>query len=555
VPPRILPDPPPKFKEPSEGLILSLLAEQLGDEYVVLCARRWNAQGEGRNPDVECDFIVAKPGGAILVLEVKGGVWERRDGRWYANKNLVKENEDPFYQAMANKHALLALLKRSANWATTFFPMWHAVALPDTPLHEGGGLQDLPPVLSQTELRYVREWMDSEMASCVSATGKACTPPMVDHLIQCLVRDHCVRLKDIFKTDEDKLIVLTQQQLELDRSLTRKRRLTVQGCAGSGKTLMAVRQARRLAALPDVNQVLLTCYNLELGGWLAAMTDDIRSSCTVKPFLALCEEHTLSSGMPLPDSSNLVEYYRKLPDAMQNALAVSPLRFDAIVVDEGQAFKADYWALLELMLSDPQDSYMYIFFDDFQRVFDEEHNRVPGEDDPFLLTKNIRNTAAIHRQAIVSLPPEAVADPNHVGGQPVEIGRYKDERELVRQLKRILHRMIVEGGVSAKDIVILTGRSAEKSILPHLAGSGALTPRRLTPVEVDDPGAIRYTSVHKYRGLERQVVILCELREEDALSVNYLGSSRARAKLFVLLPEGLPIAIHSLLAQRCQPLA
>jgi superfamily I DNA and RNA helicase len=45
--------------------------------------------------------------------------------------------------------------------------------------------------------------------------------------------------------------------------------LTVQGCAGSGKTLMALRQVKRLAKNSDVKRILFTCYNRELGQWLA----------------------------------------------------------------------------------------------------------------------------------------------------------------------------------------------------------------------------------------------------------------------------------------------
>ena len=54
-----------------------------------------------------------------------------------------------------------------------------------------------------------------------------------------------------------------------------------------------------------------------------------------------------------------------LPDAAQQL----GLTFDAIVVDEGQDFHANWWTALELLLADPDDGFFYVFADDNQNVY------------------------------------------------------------------------------------------------------------------------------------------------------------------------------------------
>ena len=44
-------------------------------------------------------------------------------------------------------------------------------------------------------------------------------------------------------------------------------------------------------------------------------------------------------------------------------------RFDALIVDEGQDVSADWWLSLQILLTDPDRSPLYVFFDDNQKLF------------------------------------------------------------------------------------------------------------------------------------------------------------------------------------------
>src|SRR3954451_25372512 len=67
-----------------------------------------------------------------------------------------------------------------------------------------------------------------------------------------------------FGTPEQEMIELTESQYSVLEGLDGNQRVCVLGGAGTGKTLLAMEQARRLAA--QGHRVLLTCFNAPLGG-------------------------------------------------------------------------------------------------------------------------------------------------------------------------------------------------------------------------------------------------------------------------------------------------
>lgn len=67
----------------------------------------------------------------------------------------------------------------------------------------------------------------------------------------------------------------TEQQIAILRMLRTQPRLLVEGCAGSGKTLLAICLAREHAALGK--SVLLTCFNRNLADYLSDVLADVHS--------------------------------------------------------------------------------------------------------------------------------------------------------------------------------------------------------------------------------------------------------------------------------------
>ena len=94
---------------------------------------------------------------------------------------------------------------------------------------------------------------------------------------------------------------------------------------------------------------------------------------------------------------------------------------------------------------------------------------------------------------------------------------------------------------SPNDIIVLAPRSFEDSALARI-DSGRL-PRPIVDVshaESSDPNRIRFSTVAGYKGLESEAVLLTgfdDLSDLSTLSLLYVGASRARALLGLVLDE------------------
>ncbi len=549
---KMLPYPIDKFNNPVEERMYRLFEQELNDDYTVLYSRTWTQVSNGHNPDLECDFIVLKPGEGIIVVEVKGGRWERKQGFWFSYGKQVPLSDDPFTQAKRNRYALQDFLKKPVKWNSYFFPFSYAVMLPDTRFPDDFDRTGLPPVFTNDELSYMNDWVVNAMQDCIQQSyPSVLTQEMYDYTVQTLMKDYVMSLKDVFDITEKELVTLTNQQLDLDQNLQKIRKLTIQGCAGSGKTLMALRQAKRLSQTPTVRSILFTCFNMELGSWLQGQTYSIRNRCTTKPFLVFCEEQLMKYSVLTGTEVKDGKFYDELPLKMLEIIDTHNIKFDAIIVDEGQSFNTDWWIVIDQMLADKEKSYRYIFYDDLQRIYEERENSVPGEDQAIDLTVNIRNTARIHHQAIKFLPKDRpLPKCNSVDGEMPWFSTYDDEGTMKYNLQSMLTALIRDGRVSSKDIIVLRGKKKGS----RLIDGEKLGPYVLTSLENEEnPAAVRFTTIQSFRGMERRVVILTEL-DNDVKNIerlNYLGASRAKTMLAYLVSEKVVPQLLTSLQEGC----
>ena len=72
--------------------------------------------------------------------------------------------------------------------------------------------------------------------------------------------------------DDRELLRLTEQQFAVLDRLRRQRRVSISGGAGTGKTVLALEKARRLAR--EGSGVLLTCFNRPLADNLRRSAGD-----------------------------------------------------------------------------------------------------------------------------------------------------------------------------------------------------------------------------------------------------------------------------------------
>jgi DNA helicase IV len=330
-------------------------------------------------------------------------------------------------------------------------------------------------------------------------------------------------LADKAERAEQEFFVLTEQQCQMLEFLQFQKRALVQGCAGSGKTLMAIKKAEQLGAAGK--SVLLLCFNRLLGQKLAARTAEM-PGVTSMTYHRFCTQ-TLEDANCLPEirGNDPAFWADEIPDALDALLTRSPQHYDAVVVDEAQDFKFSYWASIAGLVE--KDGWFYIFYDPGQNLFASKME-FPFKEPMFPLTFNCRNT----RRICEFLQPLSVLPMEPKDGVPegdVPISFAGDAQQRRKELARVLHDLTTKGKLDPDEIVVLGGHRMANTCIAKDPKIGKFT---LTEnVNEDPPNAIRYYTPMKFKGLEARAVILLDVDDMDERwSSNHIYTAASRAK-------------------------
>lgn len=491
----------------------------------------------------EADFIIAHPDMGVIILEVKGGGirYDAERDLWFSHSQggEIFNIKDPIQQGRRNHYELLRKFEQLPNWPGGKFNIWHTVCFPDIHLTPGQYLKpDLPreAVIDMDDLNNITASIQRIFSHCFGQDLKSGTPGNLRmQLIEGLLAhsfEFSSPLAVELEHEDRQLIQLTEQQFLALTLLGDRKRVAIAGCAGSGKTMLATHKAKQFSDLGM--SVLFVCFNI-------ALSEDLRkklpSSIEVYRFHDLCRTAIQQTGDSIPPSKDEHDLYdHVLPEALlDSAVKIGPV-YDAIIVDEGQDFQENYWTALEPLLKD--DGYLYVFYDDNQNLYGGM-GTFGGliTEKPFPLTQNCRNTQSIHQMVIkYHNRPDGLVCYGPPGRKPETIFSLGDEG-FIQSLQKLLHRLIVEEHINNEDIVILTPRGEKTTKLTPGTKLGLFT---LTNQPPDHMSKIQATSVHKFKGLERRVVILAEIDNRPSLNremVMYVGCSRARVHLVILADE------------------
>lgn len=388
----------PDTRSGAERKLYSAFEDQLPNDFVVFHSVCWQLRDTTTGVrDGEADFVIAHPGHGILILEVKGGRI-RYDGlaaQWYSNQYPIK---DPFEQGRKNKYSLLEKLKELPYWRDRWVTVGYAVAFPDVAV--AGALRlDAPRelVLDASDLRDLSTWVSTALDFLQGRRpdDRPLGEVGIQELIDLLSPSWNLRLPLSAEILEEthELAELTQEQFIMLDFLGRRRRAAISGCAGSGKTTLAVEKGKRLAA--QGFRVLLTCFNVNLAEFLAS-DETLPTGLDVLNFHKLAQNLARRGGLPHPGPRDDHYFNEILPEQMAQAVDHLGPPYDAVIVDEGQDFHDNWWLPLQFLLKDPDGGILYVFFDDNQNLY-RTAQKIPLELAPFPLTRNCRNTQSIHK--------------------------------------------------------------------------------------------------------------------------------------------------------------
>ena len=525
--------------------------------------------------DGEADLVVVHEEMGILVLEVKSGAPSRDgQGRWWIGGHEL--SRDPFKQASDSKHQLVRKLLALPDWPPRTEPRaGHAIALPDVDLASlprGHVLlgADAPRelVLDAQALETpesIRRWVESAYAYWLGDGTRgyplgANGVQLVDEILAPTWSLHRLVRGRIEDDRVDLLAASREQGLILNRT-RRIRRLEVIGPAGSGKSMLAAEKARRLAR--EGYRTLLVCFNQRLATSLIRELAEAHAPAPgalgptgldVTTFHRLCERLGTEAGVlptrpaPIPQAW----WDETLPAAAEAAIDALPnARYHAIVVDEGQDFEARWFQLLERLLIDPDDVF-WVFHDPGQALIRTDVVAGLGFERHELF-ENHRNPGSIAE----------LAARFYRGGEEPTAFRETERRYTIigaepgqptlEALRKTLHRLIEEERAAPFRIAVLSGARADASevwrhrrfgnaCLENAALHDDGRSRGLAPEDVpDEPDEVLFETIRRFKGMEREVVVLVELPTEGERldELLYVGLTRATTELVVIAPAEL----------------
>jgi len=353
------------------------------------------------------------------------------------------------------------------------------------------------------------------------------------------------------------LLKLTEEQYAVLEALDSFPRLIVQGGAGTGKTLLAAECAVR-EARSGSPRVLFLCFNRLLAAFLEGV---LKPRCQagrveVKSAYSFLNQLIHSSSLASefrekcrgqPDD---VIYKRLFPEYAVLAIVEGVETYDVLVLDEAQDLMND--AALDIFdgcLKGGLEAGRWRFFCDANNqgsvygTFNEAaFTRLMRFGHSTVVSTNRRNTRQIADETTMLSGPKVPAA-GVVSGVPVEYSWFGDSDEQPARLGKILSRLAAQG-VAPGRITVLSPLSGANCC------AAALDDTTLAPVTEENAGAVvagtcpatTFASVSSFKGLENDYIVLTDVKELGSdwwRSVVYVGMSRARAGLCLLLPQSL----------------
>ncbi len=528
----------------SERLIFEKASRELNNDYYVFHDLRWyDPQLDDSKKEGQIDFIIANPEYGFICLEVKGGRCSY-DSSYRIWKTINREDtqctiKDPFIQASTASRVIRKLISKEPKYKEIFLPNSHAVIFPECDFKAQNLRADIKEwqILNIHNLNNFNHSIQHLFNNAFNSKISRKEGQLIISGIKELYGSKNVEGKKTLAfgvhDSFSQLQALTEEQISLLNQLRFQKQLLVRGCAGSGKTTLAIHKAQMTA--DEDKKVLLLCYNAPLGNYLKNLCADY-PNILAGSFFDICITWLKEIGVDIdPDGKDDDWWSNTLPEIIVKNIDNIPYRFDAIIVDEGQDFKDTYWIVIELLSISDTEKVLYIFADNNQNIY-TDNPEFPSKSESFMLNRNLRNTKEIFSTVSKCCDLDKKIETSGVPGPKVALIKYTNNKDM---LARIEDKLMVfyNEGIAIHNVSVLGTRSQSKTCLKYGNKIGPFT----LVEEVTNERELHTMTVHRFKGLENKVVILCELHDKviNLDEILYIGMTRAISLLIIMADYSL----------------
>ncbi len=526
-----------------EAKVYEALKNQLDNTWTVYSNVIWANTSNDYVRDGEIDFIISHPKYGVLVLEVKGGmqiVFHPETDAWNsidANMN-GHDIKNPYEQARSNKYSLLYQLthvpefrKYNTNDLNEMLNIRYVVVFPDVTRISSGNLPTYASLDFTLFEHDVRFNLNKRLLSILKhkevspALSEICHRNLKTMLAPSFTLDRS--LKHWINDEEHQMMELTDNQLNLLNILKFVNKASIYGCAGSGKTLLAIKKAEQLS-----NQglrTLLVCFNNILGLHL--------SKSIHNDLLWASNFHSIVQRLFIERDIKDVDLFSD-SQILDTFLSYDFPKFDCLLIDEAQDFSKDQMDVLHLLLK--ENGIIYYFWDANQRIIRKDLY-VPGDVQRFPLNTNLRNTEHIFNHVKEHYRQDLTLMHRGPQGRQVQtLPPYAKDKsqELFTKLRSVLNQLLINEELKPEDITILTFKAKNKTCLNEFNFEHC----ELSLFEDGETkNAIRIDTVRRFKGMEANVVIVCEMDDQNCMQdpelfeeMRYVAYSRAKHHLIIM---------------------
>ena len=522
---RMVPASPHDTGSQAEKRIFERLRTAFDDRYAAYHSLRPTRHPHKRFPEI--DFVICGPEG-LYVLEVKGGNIACHDGVWqYRDRygRSTPSHEGPFRQAQTALHGLMDDLR--ANLPPDVldrFTTGYGVVFPDCDWRSDGAEWDPEMLADARRSRDLEGWLHDLFEYWRERDIRRSEPDDDDlERLQTYLRPEVyaspvgddVRLFEQVEDARRRITRLTDDQMRMADVAEANPRALCAGGAGTGKTFLAERLARRWAEAGM--QVALVCRS----PWL---------------------RHFLASRLSMPGLTvSLMDAIRL--DCRRAGLE----RFDALIVDEGQdLFEMTCIETLDDILTGGLEAGRWCWFHDLNNQslaprFDPSAKSYLESLAPVRmpLRNNCRNTRVILEWIQDTLGADLGV---HGAGAGPDVRRRTaaTPRESAERIACEIVEIVDVGGLAPGSVTILSPYEFAESSVALMPPDTARRVQRLDEYSMREiPGdKVGFARIEEFKGLENEAIVVVDLPAPSTTHgktvEHYVAMSRARSVLSLI---------------------